>query len=84
MDANPDDPAYRELYVRWFEFGAFCPIFRHAHGTRVPSQNEIWSYGPAAQKILTDYDRLRYRLMPYIHSQAWKVTARAPPSCGLW
>ncbi len=74
VDAHPDDPAYRELYVRWFEFGAFCPIFR-AHGTRVPSQNEIWSYGPAAQKILTDYDRLRYRLMPYIYSQAWKVTS---------
>ncbi len=74
VDANPDDPAYRELYVRWFEFGAFCPIFR-AHGTRVPNQNEIWSYGPEAQKILTDYDRLRYRLMPYIYSQAWKVTS---------
>ncbi len=28
VDANPDDPAYRELYVRWFEFGAFCPIFQ--------------------------------------------------------
>src|SRR2546430_6316033 len=41
--ANPDDPAYRELYVRWFEFGAFCPIFR-AYGTRTTNQNEIWSY----------------------------------------
>ncbi len=74
VDANPDDPAYRELYVRWFEFGAFCPIFR-AHGTRITNQNEIWAYGPEAQKILTDYDRLRYRLMPYIYSQAWKVTS---------
>jgi alpha-D-xyloside xylohydrolase len=74
VDANPDDPAYRELYVRWFEFGAFCPIFR-AHGTRTTNQNEIWSYGPEAQKILTSYDRLRYRLMPYIYSQAWKVTS---------
>ncbi len=73
VDANPDDPAYRELYVRWFEFGAFCPIFR-AHGTRTTNQNEIWSYGPEAQKILTQYDRLRYRLMPYIYSTAWKVT----------
>jgi alpha-D-xyloside xylohydrolase len=71
--ANPNDPAYRELYIRWFEFGAFCPIFR-AHGTRTTSQNEIWSYGTEAQKILTDYDRLRYRLMPYIYSMAWKVT----------
>ena len=71
--ANPDDPAYRELYARWFEFGAFCPIFR-AHGTRSTNQNEIWSYGPEIQKILTRYDRLRYRLMPYIYSVAWKTT----------
>jgi alpha-D-xyloside xylohydrolase len=73
VSANPDDPSYRELYIRWFQFGAFCPIFR-AHGTRTTNQNEIWSYGPEAQKILTDYDKLRYRLMPYIYSLAWKTT----------
>jgi alpha-D-xyloside xylohydrolase len=73
VSANPDDPQYRELYIRWFEFGTFCPIFR-AHGTRTTNQNEIWSYGPEAQKILTEYDKLRYRLMPYIYSTAWKVT----------
>jgi alpha-D-xyloside xylohydrolase len=70
---NPDDPAYRELYLRWFEYGSFCPIFR-AHGTRTTNQNEIWSYGPAAQKILTSYDRLRYRLLPYIYSLGWMTT----------
>ncbi|MGB2642586.1 MAG: glycoside hydrolase family 31 protein [Candidatus Acidiferrum sp.] len=74
VSANPDDPAYRELYVRWFEFGAFCPIFR-AHGTRTTNQNELWSYGPDAQKILVEYDKLRYRLMPYIYSLAWKTTS---------
>ena len=74
VSANPDDPAYRELYIRWFQFGAFCPIFR-AHGTRTTNQNEIWSYGPEAQKILVAYDRLRYRLMPYIYSNAWRVTS---------
>lgn len=73
VSANPDDPEYRELYVRWFEFGTFCPIFR-AHGTRTTNQNELWSYGPEAQKTLTAYDRLRYRLMPYIYSLAWKTT----------
>jgi alpha-D-xyloside xylohydrolase len=72
--ASPDDPAYRELYIRWFQFGAFCPIFR-AHGTRTTNQNEIWSYGPDAQRILTSYDQLRYRLMPYIYSLAWKTTS---------
>jgi alpha-D-xyloside xylohydrolase len=70
---NPDDPAYRELYLRWFEYGSFCPIFR-AHGTRTTNQNEIWSYGPDAQKILTSYDRLRYRLLPYIYSLGWMTT----------
>ena len=74
VSANPDDHAYRELYVRWFEFGAFCPIFR-AHGTRTTNQNELWSYGPDAQKILVEYDKLRYRLMPYIYSLAWKTTS---------
>ncbi len=70
---NPDDPAFRELYLRWFQFGSFCPVFR-AHGTRTTNQNEIWSYGPEAQTILTSYDRLRYRLMPYIYSVAWMTT----------
>jgi alpha-D-xyloside xylohydrolase len=74
VSANPDDSAYRELYVRWFQFGTFCPIFR-AHGTRTTNQNEIWSYGPDAQKILVAYDKLRYRLMPYIYSLAWKTTS---------
>jgi len=71
--ANPDDPAYRELYARWFEFAAFNPIFR-AHGTRTTNQNEIWSYGAETQTILTRYDRLRYRLLAYIYSIAWKTT----------
>jgi alpha-D-xyloside xylohydrolase len=73
ITGNPDDPAYRELFVRWFEYGAFCPIFR-VHGTRTTNQNELWSFGPDAQSILTSFDRLRYRLMPYIYSLAWMIT----------
>jgi alpha-D-xyloside xylohydrolase len=72
---NLDDPKFRELFVRWFQFGTFSPIFR-VHGTRTPDENELWSYGPDAQKILLDYDTLRYRLMPYIYSEAWQVTSR--------
>jgi alpha-D-xyloside xylohydrolase len=72
-DAKIKDPAYQELFVRWFQYGAFCPIFR-VHGTRIPSENELWSYGPKAQAILTDFDILRYRLMPYIYSLAWRTT----------
>lgn len=71
---NLNDPKFRELFVRWFQFGTFSPIFR-VHGTRYPDENELWSYGPEAQKILVDYDNLRYRLLPYIYSEAWQVTS---------
>jgi len=70
-----NNPKFRELFVRWFQFGTFSPIFR-VHGTRNPSENELWSYGPEAEKILVDYDKLRYRLMPYIYSEAWQVTSK--------
>ncbi len=74
VSGDPDDPAYRELFVRWFQYGAFNPILR-VHGTRKTDQNELWSYGPDAQKILVNFDRLRYRLLPYIYSLAWKTTS---------
>jgi len=60
-------PDYPELYVRWFQFGAFCPTFR-AHGTR--PENEVWSFGVEAERVLVRYLRLRYRLLPYIYSLA--------------
>ncbi|HZJ44241.1 MAG TPA: TIM-barrel domain-containing protein, partial [Pyrinomonadaceae bacterium] len=63
--------AYHELLVRWFEYGAFCPIFR-VHGYQ--SRAEIWNYGPQVEDILRRYDDLRYRLLPYIYSAAWGVT----------
>jgi alpha-D-xyloside xylohydrolase len=65
------DPAYQELYTRMFQFGAFCPIFR-SHGSETP--REIWEFGPFTD-VLIDFDRLRYRLMPYIYSTAWRVTS---------
>jgi alpha-D-xyloside xylohydrolase len=71
---NLNDPKFRELFIRWFQFGTFSPIFR-VHGTRTPDENELWSYGPEAQKILVNYDTLRYRLLPYIYSDAWQVTS---------
>jgi alpha-D-xyloside xylohydrolase len=64
---------YHELLIRWFQFGAFCPIFR-IHGYR--SETEMWKYGPEVEKILELYDDLRYRLLPYIYSAAWGVTNR--------
>lgn len=68
-DRHPDDPVYQELYTRWFEFGVFCPVFR-THGHR--SHNEMWTYDKV-EPILLKYDKLRYRLMPYIYSMAWQV-----------
>jgi alpha-D-xyloside xylohydrolase len=62
-------PNYQELYVRWYEYGAFCPIFR-THGHR--AHNEPWSY-EKIEPTLLEYDKLRYRLMPYIYSLAWRV-----------
>jgi len=64
------DPAYQELYTRMFQFGAFCPIFR-AHGSETP--REIWRFGEFSDN-LTQFDNLRYRLLPYIYSLAWRVT----------
>jgi len=83
LSGNPDDPAYRELFLRWFQFGAFNPILR-VHGTRANNQNELWSYGSEAKKILLRFDRLRYRLLPYIYSLAWMTThERYTPMRGL-
>ncbi len=64
-------PAYQELYARWFEYGAFCPVFR-THGHR--DSNELWTYDKVFPALLA-VDRLRYRLLPYVYSLAWKVTS---------
>ena len=69
-----DDPAFRELYLRWFQFGAFCPVFR-SHGTQTP--REVWRFGEPGEAVydaLVEASRLRYRLLPYIYSLAWRVT----------
>ena len=72
---DPSSPEYREVMVRWFQFGAFSPIFR-LHGFREPAlpfspqvtggPNEIWSYGEEAGAIMADYIALRERLKPYV------------------
>ena len=67
---------YPELYVRWFEYGAFQPNFR-THGSRV--HNEVWSYGKQAEPILEKYLRLRYELLPYIYSLAWQTHETGEP-----
>jgi len=71
-NGNTGDPKYQEVFTRWFEYGTFCPIFR-THGHRENDTNELWAYGPA-EPILIKFDKLRYRLLPYIYSLAWQVT----------
>ncbi|PGH52521.1 family 31 glucosidase [Streptomyces sp. Ru87] len=75
---DPDDPAYREVLIRWFQFGALSPLMR-LHGFRDPGMplgpdmtggpNEVWSYGAEAEPVLASYLRLRERLKPYVLAQ---------------
>ena len=69
MDTTSAD--YQELYLRWFQFGTFCPVFR-THGHR--PHNEMWSY-PLVEPALLTYDKLRYRMMPYLYSLAWRISS---------
>lgn len=72
-DGGNENPEYRELYTRWFWFGAFSPIFR-SHGTSTP--REIWYFGPEGSEYFDAQMaalRLRYRLLPYIYSTAFRV-----------
>jgi alpha-D-xyloside xylohydrolase len=63
-----EDPGYRELYVRWLQFGAFLPMFR-SHGTDTP--REPWRFGEKGERFyeaILACIRLRYRLLPYLYS----------------
>lgn len=74
FDLGVEDMGYRELYVRWFQYGTFLPMFR-AHGTDTP--REIWRFGQPGEPFydaLVKSLRLRYRLIPYIYSLAGMVT----------
>jgi alpha-D-xyloside xylohydrolase len=77
---DPNDEKFRELFVRWFQWGAFCPVMR-LHGDREPRQpqqgstggatccsgaaNEVWSYGEEVYQICTKYMRIREQLRNY-------------------
>lgn len=77
---NINDPEFHEVFVRWFEFGTFCPVMR-LHGNREPfkqplgtsgggkcpsgADNEVWSYGDEVYEICKKYLALREKLRPY-------------------
>ena len=70
------NPMYQELYVRWVQFGAFCPMMR-SHGADV--SREFYWYGKAGEPVydaLVDAVKLRYSLLPYLYSTAWEVSHR--------
>ena len=79
---NIHDPAFQELLMRWFQFGAFCPVMR-LHGDRIltikllwvplvavcalpGASNEVWSYPKEVEDMMVYYIGLRNRLRPYI------------------
>jgi alpha-D-xyloside xylohydrolase len=85
---DPDDPGFRELLVRWFQYGVFCPLTR-LHGDRLPAMalgaamtggpNEVWSFGEEVYEILSEYVFLRDRLRPYLHAQAAQASRVGTP-----
>ena len=71
----PRNPQFQELYVRWMQYGLFCPVFR-SHGADAP--REIWQFGQKGEPVYDAIEkqiRLRYRLIPYLYSIAWQVTS---------
>lgn len=85
---DADDPGFRELLVRWFQYGVFCPLTR-LHGNRLPDStmgaamtggpNEVWSFGEEVYQILSKYLHIRERLRPYLHVQARHTSRTGVP-----
>lgn len=91
---NPNDPKFRELLVRWFEWGTFCPVMR-LHGERQPlkapigteggalcvsgADNEVWSFGEENYEILKSYLELREKMKPYIREQMEAAHEKGTP-----
>jgi len=92
--ANGDttDPNFRELVVRWFQWGAFCPLFR-LHGIRKgpvwppgpggkcgqTASNEIWSFGNESEAAIIKVMQLRDSLRPYVMEQYTAASASGTP-----
>ena len=78
-NGRPDNPQYDELFSRWFQFSAFCPMFR-VHGSYgLNPGKEFWRFPENTQQVLRTYLDLRYRLLPYLYSTAWQVTSEGSP-----
>ena len=91
---DPNDPAFRELFVRWFQWGAFCPVMR-LHGDREPRQpqygttggahccsgaaNEVWSYGDEVYDICVKYMNIREQMRDYTRSLMEEAHKKGTP-----
>ena len=91
---NIYDEDFKEVLVRWFEFGAFCPVFR-LHGFREPfkeplgttgggksisgAENEVWSYGDEVYGICKKYLELREKMLPYVKRLMTEAHEKGPP-----
>jgi oligosaccharide 4-alpha-D-glucosyltransferase len=65
-----------ELYTRWLQFAAFTPILR-PHGSGIPSEPVY--FNDTTQRIVRHFMKLRYQLLPYIYTQAWKTAETGTP-----
>jgi len=87
-DGDITTPYFRELIVRWFQFGVFCPVFR-LHGNRQPgimvgseqtgAANEVWAFGDTEYEIIRHLMFLRERLRPYVMEQMATASANGLP-----
>lgn len=91
---DPNDPQFRELFVRWFQWGAFCPVMR-LHGDREPRQpqygttggatccsgaaNEVWSYGEDVYKICKKYMEMREQMRAYTRRLMAEASEKGTP-----
>lgn len=91
---DPNDPAFRELFVRWFQWGTFCPVMR-LHGDREPRQpqygttggahccsgaaNEVWSYGEEVYNICVKYMNIREQMRDYTRSLMEEAHKKGTP-----
>lgn len=91
---NVEDPEFKELLIRWLEFGTFCPVMR-LHGDRDPhkapvgitgggtcpsgADNEIWSFGEEIEALMKNYIALRERLKPYIADAMTEAHEKGTP-----
>lgn len=87
---DPETEYFRELVVRWFQYGVFCPVLR-IHGNRNKAErtggipepsgagNELWSFGDEAFEILRELVLLRERLKPYIKKHMKLASEKGTP-----